>query len=599
MRKNRICRIFALALAAVCALPQPALALGFGSKQPALSNTEFAKKSAEIVSLYKLDSGRYQTNSAAAPLRILGRTSNLEYNFKRLGADKTALCSDGRFLLKFKDESDFEDCLLELKNDPSIVYAHRDAVLFLQADEGADEARASWGAEALEMDKYSAYIQSENPQNRATVAVVDSGISNLDFLAPRVIGGYDFAANDSDPSDDLSSNSHGTFIAGIIADATENLNVDILNVKIVEDRIAYLVNAVNGIYYAADNGADVINFSLCGPLSKRDCVALEEAVEYAISKGVTFVTCANNQNSDTSRQCPAHVENAVTVSALDEELEFAQGMSNFGEEVDVCAPGVDITGFKADGSLQTLSGTSFSAAYVAACAAMFRLMNPACNPAQVQQALKDKSRDLGDEGFDVYYGFGVPQMGGFINDSTVYVEKISFDKSEFVLEKGGQIKLTPQILPANSTDKTVFWTSENPDVAQVDELGNVTAAAPGKAKITAVTADGNRAASAEISVIYIVDINIKTKPVKTEYTYKIDGALDLEGLELEYVYSNGGTKTVEPDAQITAAGFNSAQAGKQSITVECGGFEAEFDITVKYTWWQWIIRILLLGFLWY
>ena len=50
---------------------------------------------------------------------------------------------------------------------------------------------------------------------------------------------------------------------------------------------------------------------------------------------------------------------------------------------------------------------------------------------------------------------------------------------------------------------------------------------------------------------------------------------------------------------MTVSGYDSSKIGEQTVFVECEGSRAEFTVTVSYAWWQWIIRILLLGFLWY
>ncbi len=598
-------RSFFAVIVAILMLFQTAFAFDSAKKEAAVSNAEYAKKAAEIVYLYNKKTGVNRPDSIIAPLRIIGKTIDLNYAFDSTGAVDFVLCEDGRFLLQFSDSTMLKSCFSMLRSDPKIVYAERDAILYTQTDESENTEYMSWGAEALGMNKYSEYIQLNNNENKVTVAVIDSGVANLDVYGKRVINGYDFAQNDNDPSNDVSSNSHGTFLAGVIIDSTPNLNIDILSVKIVENKYAYLINAVNGIYYAVDNGADIINFSLCGQLSKNDCQSLEEAVNYAVSKGVTFVTCASNQSSDTVNFCPAHVEDAITASAVNNNLEFLNGSSNYGKEVDICAPGGYIKGYKADGTIQSLSGTSVSAAYVSACAAMFKLMNPECNPHQIQSAIKASCKDLGEEGFDIYYGYGIPQMSYFISDETVYAQKITVDKTEIVLDINETIKINAEVLPADATNKSVNWHSENPDIAEVDERGNVTAVAYGSTEIRAVTADGKIEAVSKVTVSepasgpYIIGININKEPDKKVYTYKVDEEIELSGIKLEAVYSDNNKKPVTDIENIIPDGYDCKQTGEQIIKISYGGFTAEYSVEVEYAWWQWIIRILLLGFIWY
>ncbi len=90
---------------------------------------------------------------------------------------------------------------------------------------------------------------------------------------------------------------------------------------------------------------------------------------------------------------------------------------------------------------------------------------------------------------------------------------------------------------------------------------------------------------------------IKTLPAKTNYYYK--ESLDISGLELEITAENGEKKTVTDTSKMKVTGFNPKKIGSQTLTVEYDGTSATFNVTVSYAWWQMIIRILLLGFLWY
>ena len=96
----------------------------------------------------------------------------------------------------------------------------------------------------------------------------------------------------------------------------------------------------------------------------------------------------------------------------------------------------------------------------------------------------------------------------------------------------------------------------------------------------------------------LTGIAIKALPSKTVYTYRNDKNLKLDGLEIEATYSDGSKLPVDP-AECTITGYSAKPVGTKTITVAYEGLTAQFNVTVKYAWWQWIIRILLLGFLWY
>ena len=96
----------------------------------------------------------------------------------------------------------------------------------------------------------------------------------------------------------------------------------------------------------------------------------------------------------------------------------------------------------------------------------------------------------------------------------------------------------------------------------------------------------------------VTGIKIITAPDKTKYTYKYD-SLDLSGIVIKVMYSDGTSKIISDTNKIRANGFDITSVGTKTITVEYGEFTDKFEITVSYAWWQWIIRILFLGFIWY
>ena len=447
----------------------------------AVSLSDFTVKSAEIVK-----GGKNST------LRIIGklRANASAFNFPK--AEEAALAENGLFLLSFANEADLYAALTALENSPAVLFAQRDVPVYTETLEQA-ESHLSWGPDAIEAD---AYANAIDPLGIVTVAVIDSGVSDIDFLKDRLVDGYDFYDNDADATNDVSVDSHGTFLASIIADCTGNLPVKIMPVRVLESETGMLSTIINGIIYAADNGADIINLSMCAPLT--NCRALENAVAYAQAKNVTFVTCAGNTISDTETYCPSHCETAITVSSVNFQNCFSESFSNFGDEVDLTAPGEGIIGYNAAGEEAALSGTSMSAAFVSAAAAMFLVENPYCNTNQVRNALISCALDLGETGKDIKFGWGLPKLSKLAADNTVYVEDIRLDEENYTLEKGKSVTLNPVILPADATDKTYVITS---DSGNVSVSGNViTAVSEGTATLTVTSNDGLYTAKAKITV---------------------------------------------------------------------------------------------------
>ncbi len=93
-------------------------------------------------------------------------------------------------------------------------------------------------------------------------------------------------------------------------------------------------------------------------------------------------------------------------------------------------------------------------------------------------------------------------------------------------------------------------------------------------------------------------VRLVSAPSKTKYTYKTE-SMDLSGIAVEITKADGTKETVTDTSKMKVVGFDNTKIGTQAVTVECEGQIVQFEVSVSYAWWQWIIRILFLGFLWY
>ena len=601
--KNIFRKLLCFAAVSVMLFSQYASAYEFINVTRTQTNNEFAFACADVVNSNNPKVSGSSLNTAVNAMRIIGKTSDPYRAFNSYSAKKCVIGADGRFLMQFSDYSDYINALEKLNSEPDIIYAEADALVSTSGATEEEKQNLSWGVSALGLDKYSKALSGDSSLGDVTVAIVDTGAAELDFLKDKLVEGYDFVDNDKNAFHDGSSDSHGTFIAGIVADCVKDAAVNIMPVRVIDSKSGYISNVINGIRYAADNGADVINISLHGNL--MSCSSVDDAFDYVESKNVTAVVCAGNFKKDTAEVCPAHVESAITVSAIDENFEFASAFSDFGEAVDVCAPGVNIVGYGADGTLKIMNGTSMSAAFISAGAALFRLQHPECNPSQVQEAIRKSCVDFGEKGFDLYYGYGLPNFNSFTQDAAVYVDGISFESESVSAKLGETIELTPIISPADATTTLVTWSIDDESIIRRVGDRKFKCLSAGLCTVTATTVDGGFSASVSVSVSeetpdpVLTGIAVKTPPSNITYTYKTDKTIDLSGLVLELTYSDGSKKTVAQTDGIVASGFNPSSAGEQKITVEYEGFSTSYTVVVEYSWWQWIIRILLLGFLWY
>lgn len=238
------------------------------------------------------------------------------------------------------------------------------------------------------------------------IAVLDTGIyASHEDLRGRIIQGYNFINNNTITNDD---NGHGTMVAGILGAASNNgigiagvtWKNPIIPVKVMgADGTGTHSAIAQGIIFAVDQGAKVINMSIGGPSSSS---TLKYAVDYAHEKGVVIVAAAGNSNS--SVMYPAAYPNVIAVGAIDNNDNKAS-YSNYGPEISVTAPGTAISTLN-NGGYATGSGTSFAAPIVSGLAGLILSEASNLSPATVKEVIENGVVDLGVEGFDNYFGWG-------------------------------------------------------------------------------------------------------------------------------------------------------------------------------------------------
>ncbi|HYU35248.1 MAG TPA: S8 family peptidase [Thermoanaerobaculia bacterium] len=292
---------------------------------------------------------------------------------------------------------------------PDVVYAELDYVA--AGDSTPNDpyfASNQYGPKKIKADQ--AWDLSTGDAN-VLVAVLDTGADfNHPDLQGKLVLGWDYVNKDSDPSDD---NGHGTHVAGVIGAATNNAqgiaalawNVRILVVKVLDkgNRGAYS-DIAQGIIYAADQGAKILNISLGGT---SDSATLRDAVNYAWNKGALLVAAAGNGGSDAPYY-PAAYAPVMAVAATDAN-DGRWSLSNYASYMSVAAPGDAIysTNWSSGVSgYSSRSGTSQATPHVSGTAALALAQDRSRTNAQLRSLLETTADDLGTAGRDAYFGYG-------------------------------------------------------------------------------------------------------------------------------------------------------------------------------------------------
>jgi subtilisin family serine protease len=363
------------------------------------------------------------------------RTPKAEGQTAGLSADRvTALVSDGVFrddlsglgLRQSAAVSALGIHVLELPAGTS----SRDAIAHLQLQRGvlwAEEVQPVY-ASLVPNDPYyhdewspariglpSAWnVTTGSPS--ITIAVIDTGLAGtITDFAGRVVDPYSVV--DGSPSWPYWNDTygHGTAVAGVAASQGNNgvgmagtaWGVSIMPVKISSQGSSDDVTLAQGVLYAVDHGADVINISFGGPGGSS---TMQSAINTALSRGVVVVASAGNSGYSASGNIsyPAAYPGVISVGATDSADAIAS-FSSTGSALALSAPGAGILSWNPAAGTNALSywdGTSFSSPLVAGVAALMLSANPSLTPTQVKDLLEQTALDLGSPGPDQYFGHG-------------------------------------------------------------------------------------------------------------------------------------------------------------------------------------------------
>lgn len=399
----------------------------------------------EIIVKFKSsnESQRLTISQATRQLEIINETLKVNLSLQRMlgsGAQLVSLAQGSRISI--------EQVMTQLENRADVLYAVPNRRLYTMATPNDPRYNEQWHYFESTGGINMPAAWDINEGNGVVVAVIDTGYRPHVDLAANIVGGYDFISDaatardgdgrDSDASDEgdwfgffecpgapfISQNSswHGTHVAGTIAAINNNNtgvagiapNAKILPVRALGKCGGTLADIQDGMLWSAGiavsgvpnntNPAQVLNLSLGG--GGACDASMQDVVDQVVAAGSTVVVAAGNSNADSSGFTPASCDDVITVASTNRNGAKAS-YSNFGNTVELAAPGGETAGGSANGVLSTLNagtqtpttdsyafyqGTSMAAPHAAGVAALMYSHKPSTNPTEVLQVLQNTAR---------------------------------------------------------------------------------------------------------------------------------------------------------------------------------------------------------------
>lgn len=273
-----------------------------------------------------------------------------------------------------------------LESDSLVAYVEADGTMTISAQ------TLPWGVDQIDADRSSTQA-GDGIGAVTTVAayVIDTGIDTR-HADLNVVRHVNFAGGKN-----VDCNGHGTHVAGTVAAKDNALDVvgvvpgaPLTGVKVLgcggSGTTSGVIKGVDFVTADAAGKRAIANMSLGGGVSQ----ALDNAVINSAGSGVFYSIAAGNEGADACTSSPARAgthDGVMTVAATDSKNQEAS-WSNYGNCVDIWAPGVSILSTRLKGGTTTKSGTSMAAPHVGGTGALYRSVHPEANPAMVESALK-------------------------------------------------------------------------------------------------------------------------------------------------------------------------------------------------------------------
>jgi subtilisin family serine protease len=379
------------------------------------------------------------------------------------GLSKSAGSPSGWTIITFEDSSVVHDALAALQNNAAVEYAEPDYLMHIDFVPNDSAWSSQWGTRRIGAEK--AWDKTRG-SSTVRIGIIDTGIDYLhDDLKGQLwinsaedinhngtfepwpaaetrngvtgdlddvdndgngvvddVIGYDFVDEqgmenapggdyrdpDADPLDDMG---HGTSVSGIIGAAINN-NVGIagiapdcrlMTLRAFDARgIGAESDVARALAYAVNNGASIINMSFGDVVYSR---LLRDMVRWAWTQGVTMLASAGNSGT-TELHYPSAYDEVISVAATNESDGLA-GFSNYGQTITIAAPGQSIVTTDRNNGYTSFNGTSASAPFVSAVAALVKSLHKDFTPEEIRGLLISTADDIGSMGWDSRFGAGL------------------------------------------------------------------------------------------------------------------------------------------------------------------------------------------------
>ena len=577
-------------------------------------------------------------------------------NYNAKSVNKT---NSGKYILKYETEEETKKAYESLKQDSNIQNVNIDINIQLQEVEPmyitytvSGTSMQSWGIFTMGLDKMQEIINNSTTKNDIVVAVIDTGfdLENEIFknhnLQSRIDSRYiNIIDNSKSIGDDYSVTAngqtrllgHGTHTGSIVLDATPD-NVKVLPIKVSEGGSLSLTYISEGLRYAIDQNVDVINLSL-GWKRQSTIKAIENEIqgliEEAVQKGITVIAAAGNGDNNGVRESTAQIypvsyNDVIGVAALNSKLITKENnvinyqsyvaaknsdasnliytnFSNYGDAIDYSAPGEFIICLTPTGSVfgncGIVQGTSHSAPHLAATVATIKSYKKDLSFEQINKILQYYSLDLGTEGRDNDYGYGMPCFKNFqecncncANCIKIYctgcecqncvynqvaekvLEKIEIttNPNKTAYEEGEKFDKTGMVVTAiysDSSKETVTDYTYTPTGSLTKNDTKITITYKDKTATVTITVKEKTPPVVEKT---LERIEITKNPNKTEY--EEGEKFDKTGMVVTAVYSDNSRETV---TDYTYAPTGSLTANDKRVIITYKGKTTTISISVK------------------